>query len=332
MKSSLRSPRATLAACTAAIAGLLLVITLVPPPADAQSSSVLAGPCRISGGSGTPESAVRGKVCDLYLRSNGTAGTVLYVKESGTNTNTGWVAYPAAGGAALSNPVTAAQGGTGQSTYTIGDLIQATGATTLSKVNSVSAGSYFRSNGVGAASLWSTLKLPNTATSGRVPYASATDTWSDDADLTFDGTYLGSPGHAFPATQVPSANANTLDDYEEGSFTPADASGAGLTFTGVEATYAKIGQMVFASFKVTYPATASGAHATLSGLPFTAQGTSASLWGGSIFYTTYGTPMTSLKETGNDRIVFYHFGGAIVTNANLSGLDVRAMVIYRASQ
>lgn len=93
VKSSLRSPRLTLSVCVAAIAALLLLIALVPPPQiGAQTSSVLAGTCRISGGANTPEGAVRGKVCDLFLRTNGGAGTTIYVKESGTNTTTGWVA------------------------------------------------------------------------------------------------------------------------------------------------------------------------------------------------------------------------------------------------
>ena len=42
-------------------------------------------------GTGTPESAVTGNVGDLFIRTDGGAGTVLYVKESGTG-NTGWAA------------------------------------------------------------------------------------------------------------------------------------------------------------------------------------------------------------------------------------------------
>jgi hypothetical protein len=51
-----------------------------------------------------------------------------------------------------------------------------------------SAGNYFRSGGASAAPTWSTLVLPNTATVNRIPYASATDTWSDSANLAYDGT------------------------------------------------------------------------------------------------------------------------------------------------
>ena len=45
----------------------------------------------ISKGSGSPESVVTAKVGSMYLRTDGGAGTSLYIKESGTG-NTGWVA------------------------------------------------------------------------------------------------------------------------------------------------------------------------------------------------------------------------------------------------
>lgn len=43
-------------------------------------------------GSGTPEGSVQASVGSLYTRTDGGAGTTLYVKESGSNTTTGWVA------------------------------------------------------------------------------------------------------------------------------------------------------------------------------------------------------------------------------------------------
>jgi hypothetical protein len=76
-------------------------------------------------------------------------------------------------------------------------------------------------------------------------------------------------GITFPATQSASTNANTLDDYEEGTWTPADGSGAGLSFTIGFAKYTKIGNQVSVTAQVTYPATASTANANMSGLPFT---------------------------------------------------------------
>lgn len=43
-------------------------------------------------GYGTPESSITAKIGSIYKRLDGGASTTLYVKESGANTNTGWVA------------------------------------------------------------------------------------------------------------------------------------------------------------------------------------------------------------------------------------------------
>lgn len=51
--------------------------------------------CTIRSGSGSPEASVLGKLCDLYIRSNGVLDTSLYVKTTGTSgtpVNTGWFA------------------------------------------------------------------------------------------------------------------------------------------------------------------------------------------------------------------------------------------------
>jgi hypothetical protein len=46
----------------------------------------------IKAGTGSPESVVTAAIGSLYLRSDGGAGTTLYVKESGAGTSTGWIA------------------------------------------------------------------------------------------------------------------------------------------------------------------------------------------------------------------------------------------------
>ena len=51
----------------------------------------LPGLCFITSGTGSPEGALSAAVGSIFLRTNGGAGTTLYVKESGTST-TGWVA------------------------------------------------------------------------------------------------------------------------------------------------------------------------------------------------------------------------------------------------
>jgi hypothetical protein len=78
-------------------------------------------------------------------------------------------------------------------------------------------------------------------------------------------------GIGFPATQISSSDANTLDDYEEGTWTPSQ--GAGLvvvgSFTSV-GSYVKIGRMVTITGSVAATTTvAIGAAALLcANLPF----------------------------------------------------------------
>jgi hypothetical protein len=77
-------------------------------------------------------------------------------------------------------------------------------------------------------------------------------------------------GITFPATQSASSNANTLDDYEEGTWTPLASSSSGsiTTYTS-RGNYIKIGRTVTITFSITLvtPGTASGAF-NIGGLPF----------------------------------------------------------------
>ena len=55
------------------------------------ADNVSVGTANISSGTGTPEGAVTGTVGDVFLRTDGGAGSTMYVKESGSG-NTGWAA------------------------------------------------------------------------------------------------------------------------------------------------------------------------------------------------------------------------------------------------
>ena len=77
-------------------------------------------------------------------------------------------------------------GGTGQTSYAVGDLLYASTTTALSKLADVAVGSYLRSGGVTTAPLWSTLKLPNSATQYYIPLATSANTWGEDAGLTYN--------------------------------------------------------------------------------------------------------------------------------------------------
>jgi len=80
----------------------------------------------------------------------------------------------------------------------------------------------------------------------------------------------------FPATQVPSSDANTLDDYEEGTWTPEytlTTSGT-VTMSLQEGTYVKIGKTVYISCRLSSSATSSPVgNITVNGLPFASDST-----------------------------------------------------------
>ena len=81
----------------------------------------------------------------------------------------------------------------------------------------------------------------------------------------------------FPATQSASADVNTLDDYEEGSWTPrlSGSSGGDYTPSGInDGRYIKIGKMVWATCTLQWSAqvTAFLGNLVVSGLPFTSAG------------------------------------------------------------
>ena len=84
-------------------------------------------------------------------------------------------------------------------------------------------------------------------------------------------------GVQFPATQSASADANTLDDYEEGTWTPVlqGSSTAGTYTYDTDRTngrYVRIGKMVtvFGVYRISTVTSAGTGDAKITGLPFTA--------------------------------------------------------------
>lgn len=92
---------------------------------------------------------------------------------------------------------------------------------------------------------------------------------------TFAALTLTNGQIAFPATQVPSANPNTLDDYEEGTFTPtitfSTPGNLAVTYSQQTGDYTKIGRLVTVRISIVTSAftytTASGVF-QIAGLPF----------------------------------------------------------------
>ena len=78
---------------------------------------------------------------------------------------------------------------------------------------------------------------------------------------------LSGAGIGFPSTQVPSFEANVLDDYEEGTWTPS--VGGTATYTTQTGRYVKIGKIVVAQCSLVISVIGNGVTAQVFGLPFT---------------------------------------------------------------
>jgi hypothetical protein len=86
-------------------------------------------------------------------------------------------------------------------------------------------------------------------------------------------------GLQFPAVQVASADVNTLDDYEEGSWTPTISSTGGgtPTYTTQVGKYIKVGKKVFVTGKVQLATkgTLAAGGISIGGLPFATENTAS---------------------------------------------------------
>jgi len=79
-------------------------------------------------------------------------------------------------------------------------------------------------------------------------------------------------GITFPATQSASSNANTLDDYEEGTWTPSYTLGAGsATLNSASGSYVKIGKQVNLTLYISFSSATAAFINTITGFPFTSE-------------------------------------------------------------
>lgn len=237
--------------------------------------------------------------------SAGTSTTVLHGNASG---------LPTYSAVSLVNDITgtlaAGNGGTGQSSYAVGDLLYASTTSALSKLADVATGNALISGGVGVAPSYGkigltthvsgTLPVGNggtglaTLTANYIPYGNGTSAFQSASNFTFDGTTLTTPGQiAFPAVQNASTNANTLDDYEEGTFTPViGGSGgtSGQTYLNQGGYYIKIGQLVWIlAYCVLSAKGTITTNVEIQGLPFTSNTATLNYQSVSVAYSSLAT-------------------------------------------
>jgi hypothetical protein len=117
-----------------------------------------------------------------------------------------------------------------------------------------------------------------------------------------------------------------------GSWTPADNSGASLVFTGVSANYTRIGNIVIAYAQFTYPSTADGSSAGISGLPITATNSPFAQSGCVVTFTNAAANKQALLPQNTQTVAFYAPNSATrATNAQLSTAQVNLTCTYPAT-
>ena len=119
---------------------------------------------------------------------------------------------------------------------------------------------------------------------------SSTDLKIDAGDLIFStadkGVVLGVTSNT---------DANTISDYEEGTWTPS-LNGYSGTPTFQDAFYTKVGRYVFASCRINLDGTSDGSNFRVNGLPFTCiistESASASVFGANVIYSNSSSAPT----------------------------------------
>jgi hypothetical protein len=117
-----------------------------------------------------------------------------------------------------------------------------------------------------------------------------------------------------------------LNDYEEGTWVPTDASGAGLTLTSSACRYTKIGRAVTIQGIITYPSTASASTALIAGLPFAY--TDAALMSISFTAVAYSSLAWLIGISGYTELYPLNPAGTNVTNATMSLNTIRFFGTY----
>lgn len=173
-----------------------------------------------------------------------------------------------------------------------------------------------------------TAAFKNTGTSGNtVPLLDGANTasgvWTFSANPSVTGGAV-----SFPATQVASAGANDLDDYEEGTFTPTidgtTTPGAG-TYSVQLGRYTKIGRLVEVNIYLAWSAHTGTGNMIVSGLPF-AQNASGIIAPVSFF-------MHNMTFAATFVVAYVTAGGTTITLQTVAtGAGVAAMPIDTAAQ
>ena len=128
-------------------------------------------------------------------------------------------------------------------------------------------------------------------------------------------------------TPAAGMTSQLLNWYEEGNWTPTDASGAGLTFTVTYAKYVRTGRQVVVNMFIVFPGTASAAQATIGGLPFNV---GSNNYPPPSFASNSGTALSAIANAGAKTVALGTAASysVAVTNATMSGRNLLMSLTY----
>jgi hypothetical protein len=116
------------------------------------------------------------------------------------------------------------------------------------------------------------------------------------------------------------ATTGLSDTIAPVAWTPVDTSGASLGFTSVSGLYTKIGKIVIAQFRLTFPTTVNGASVNIGALPYTVSSLGTS-WVAGIATSGAGSPnavMSIVTSAGSTSFTVINTNGATPINSALS--------------
>lgn len=135
----------------------------------------------------------------------------------------------------LGGTLNAANGGTGQTSYTVGDILYANTTTTLTKLPASSAGTFLRSGGAGVAPAWSSTTIPATVSNNRILVTGASNAIVTTNAPTNGQFLIGTSGSGFSLGTL-TAGSNITVTNGAGSITVASPGIAKIVSTSGTAT------------------------------------------------------------------------------------------------
>jgi hypothetical protein len=196
-------------------------------------------------------------------------------------------------------------------------------------------------SGTGQVGAYQAYSSSNTSNSSLFTFRSHSGTGQSQilSEITGSGTYLpiafytsgaerlviptDAAGIKFPATQAASSDANTLDDYEEGTFTPTFSAGVSSpTYSNTGGHYTKVGNLVTFTIRMTLSGgSAVATRLEMSGLPFTS---SSSAYEGGVILNYqggfYNNEFNMHIPKNSTRIEFYNTDGTSFNGTEATAL------------